>query len=79
MKLLRAIKEEHPNAQVGTWVAPYNAAYDAGLDPDTPFYRRAIDYLVDEGALVWAEQTANLQTNPIYRITQRGMEMLAEA
>ena len=79
MRLLRAIKEQHPDARAGAWIDPYIVAYEAGLDPDTPFYRRALGYLLDEDALKWAQPTATLQSNPIYEITNRGEEMIREA
>jgi hypothetical protein len=79
MQVLRAMREQHPDAQAGTWVDPYMAAHVAGLNPDGLLYDPAIDYLVDEEAIEWVEGTAQAQTNPIYLITRRGLKMMREA
>ena len=57
---------------------PYTAALEAGLDPDSPSYREAMEYLQGEGVLEWAEETCELAGSPLYTITLRGMEMLRE-
>ena len=62
----------------GAWVNPYTAALEAGLDPDSPYYRKAMEYLQAEDVLEWAEETRELAGSPIYTITLRGMEMLRE-
>ena len=43
-----------------------------------PSTGRAIEYLVEEEAIECAEETATALGNPIYRIKQRGMEMMEE-
>jgi hypothetical protein len=79
LQVLRAIREQHPNVRVGTWVDPYTVAFEAGLGyPDGPVYWRAIEYLVEEDALECAEETETALGNPIYRIKRRGMEMMEE-
>ena len=57
---------------------PYAAALKAGLDPDSPNYREAMEYLQTEGALEWAEEPRELAGSPLYTLTLRGMEMLPE-
>ena len=79
LQVLRAIRDQHPSVRVGTWVDPYTVAFEAGLGyPDGPFYGQAIEYLVEEGAIECAEETATALGNPIYRIKRRGMEMMEE-
>ncbi len=78
LELLHAIKEHHPDIYAGAWVNPYMAALEAGLDPDSPDYREAMEYLQAEDALEWAEETSRLEESPLYTITLRGMEMLRE-
>ncbi len=58
---------------------PYTAALAAGLNPDSPCYRAAMEYLQAEGVLEWAEETRELAGKPVYAITLRGMGMLREA
>ena len=76
--VLHAIREHHPDIYAGAWVNPYTAALEAGLDPDSPYYRKAMEYLQAEDVLEWAEETRELAGGPLYTITLRGMEMLRE-
>jgi hypothetical protein len=77
LRLLRAMREQHSNVHVGMWVTPYAVPRDAGLDPDRPLYEEAIDCLVAEEAIEWAEETVRAAGDPIfYRIKQRGIEMM---
>jgi hypothetical protein len=76
--VLHAIREHHPDIYAGAWVNPYTAALEAGLDPDSPYYRKAMEYLQAEDVLEWAEETRELAGSPLYTITLRGMEMLRE-
>jgi hypothetical protein len=79
LQVLRAIRDQHPNVRVGTWVDPYTAAFETGLGyPIGPSYGQAIEYLVEEDAIEWAEETATALGNPLYRIKRRGMEMMEE-
>ena len=78
MELLQAIREHHSDIYAGAWVNPYRAALEAGLDPDSPDYREAIEYLQAEDVLEWAEESRELGGNPLYTITLRGMKMLQE-
>jgi hypothetical protein len=57
-------------------VNPYTAAFEAGLDPDSPYYREAMEYLQAEGVLERAEEPRELAGSPLYTITLRGMVML---
>jgi hypothetical protein len=60
-------------------VNPYTTALEAGLDPDSPDYREAMEHLQAEDALVeWAEETHEQAGTPLYTITLRGMQMLLE-
>jgi hypothetical protein len=79
LEVLRAIREQHQNVRVGTWVDPYTVAFEAGLGyPDGPYYGQAIEYLVAEDAIELVEEPATALGNPIYRIKRRGMEMMEE-
>ena len=78
LELLHAIREHHPDIYAGAWVNPYTAALEAGLDPDSPYYRKAMEYLQAEDALEWAEETHEQAGTPLYTITLRGMQMLRE-
>jgi hypothetical protein len=78
LELLHAIREHHPDIYARAWVNPYRAALEAGLDPDSPSYWEAMEYLQTEGALERAEETRELAGSPLYTITLRGMEMLRE-
>ena len=79
LQVLRAIREQHSNVRVGTWVDPYTVAFEAGLGyPDGPYYGQAIEYLVEEDAIELVEEPATALGNPIYRIKWRGMEMMEE-
>jgi hypothetical protein len=79
LELLHAIREHHPDIiYAGAWVNPYTAALEAELDPDSPSYREAMEYLQAEGVLERAEETSELAGSPLYTITLRGMEMLRE-
>jgi len=78
LELLQAIREHHPHIYAGAWVNPYTAVLEAGLNPDSPSYREAMEYLQVEGVLERAEETRELVGKPIYTITLRGMEMLRE-
>jgi hypothetical protein len=78
LELLQAIRQHHPNIYAGAWVNPYTAALEAGLNPDSPRYREAMEYLQAEGVLEWAEETRELMGRPLYSITLRGMQMLRE-
>ena len=58
---------------------PYTAALEAGLDPNSPYYRKAMEYLQAEDVLEEAEESHELGGGgPLYTITLRGMEMLRE-
>jgi hypothetical protein len=78
LELLHAIREHHPDIYAGAWVNPYTAALEAGMDPDSPYYREAMEYLQAEDALERAEETRELAGSHLYTITLRGMEMLRE-
>jgi hypothetical protein len=79
LELLHAIREHHPDIYAGAWVNLYTAALEAGLDPDSPSYRQAMEYLQAEDVLVWAVETRELAGgSSLYTITLRGMEMLRE-
>jgi 2-iminoacetate synthase ThiH len=78
LELLQAIREHHPHIYAGAWVNSYTAALEAGLNPDSPSYTEAMEYLQAEGVLEWVEESRELVGKPLYTITLRGMEMLRE-
>ncbi len=45
LELLQAIMEHHPHIYAGEWVNPYTVAREADLNPDSPCYREAMEYL----------------------------------
>ncbi len=51
LELLQAIREHHPHIYAGAWVDPYTSALEAGLNPDSPCYREAMEYLQAQGVL----------------------------
>jgi len=57
-------------------VNPYTAALEAELDPDSPSYWEAMEYLQAEGVLERAEEPRELAGSPLYTLTLRGMELL---
>jgi hypothetical protein len=61
LRLLRAIDATQAHGQEGTRVDPNRAAHEAGLDVGdvgSDRYHRALEYLLEEGALVGDEHTA---------------------
>lgn len=76
--VLHAIRAHHHDIYAGSGVNPYTAALEAGLDPDSPYYRKAMEYLQAEDVLEWAEESRGLAGSPLYTITLRCMEMLRE-
>src|SRR5829696_3811025 len=69
--VLHAIREDHADIYAGAWVNPYTAALEAGLDPDSPYYKKAMEYLQAEDVLEWAEETRELAGSPLYTTTLR--------
>jgi hypothetical protein len=78
LELLQAIREHHPDIDVGAGGTPDTAALEAGLDPDSRSYKGAMEYLQAEDVLEWAEEPRELAGSPLYTITLRGMQMLRE-
>jgi hypothetical protein len=82
LALLRAAKEHHdwlePGEPFSEVREPKAASLEGrcGLEPDTLRYERAVRYLVKEGALVWEQRLGGVPGVDLYRITQRGLEML---
>ena len=61
LRLLRAIDATQAHGLEGTKVDPARAAHDAGLDVGdvgSDRYHRALEYLLEEGALAGDEHTA---------------------
>ena len=85
LALLRAAKEHHDRLEPGkaladgTRVAPELVAERVGLEPETLRYERAVRILVREGALMWEERLGGVPGVDLYRITERGLEMLEES
>lgn len=76
MRLLRGMNELQAKGRAGEYVAPHDAAQEIGLDPGSPHFGRLVEYLEDEGAIALDEGFGGLG---LYRMTRRGLEMLAEA
>ena len=82
LALLLAMKEHHeqhnPDAPLsdGTRLAAELIAERVGLKLGTLRYERAVRYLIREGALTWEGRLGNVPGVDLYRITERGLEML---
>ncbi len=85
LQLLRAIDATQAHGQEGDRVDPTRAAHDAGLDVGdvgSDRYHRALEYLLEEGALLGDEHTAT-QTGDrqahgyaLYFFTRRAVKLL---
>ena len=85
LRLLRAIDATQARGLEGTRVDPNRAAHDAGLDVGdvgSDRYHRALEYLLEEGALVGDEHTAT-QTgdrqahgHALYFFARRAVQLL---
>jgi hypothetical protein len=85
LRLLRAIDFTQAHSLEGTRVDPNRAAHDAGLDVDdvgSDRYHRALEYLLEEGALVGDDHTAfdvgeeHPHGYALYFFTQRAVQLL---
>ena len=85
LRLLRAIDAIQAHGLDGTRVDPAMAAHDAGLDVGdvgSDRYHRALEYLVEEGAVVGDEhtstQTGDRQAHgyALYFFTRRAVQLL---
>ena len=85
LQLLRAIDSAQAHGQGGVRTDPNRAAHDAGLDVGdvgSDRYHHALEYLLEEGALVGDENTAT-QTGDrqahgyaLYFFTRRAVKLL---
>ena len=85
LRLLRAIDSTQAHGLEGTRVDPNRAAHDAGLDVGdvgSDRYHRALEYLLEEGALVGDEHTAfdvgegHPHGYALYFFTRRAVQLL---
>ncbi|MDP8972019.1 MAG: hypothetical protein M3N45_02330 [Actinomycetota bacterium] len=85
LRLLRAIDETQADGQEGTRVDPNRAAHDAGMDVGdvgSDRYHRAMEYLLEEGALAGDEHTATHTGDrqahgyALYFFTRRAVKLL---
>ena len=85
LQLLRAIDETQARGQEGARVDPTRAAHDAGLDVGdvgSDRYHRALEYLLEEGALAGDERTATQTVDrqphgyALYFFTRRAVQLL---
>jgi hypothetical protein len=85
LQLLRAIDSTQAHGLEGTKVDPTRAAHDAGLDVGdvgSDRYHRAIEYLLEEGALAGDEHTATHTGDrqahgyALYFFTRRAVKLL---
>ena len=85
LRLLRAIDATQAHGLEGARVDPSRAAHDAGLDVGdvgSDRYHRALEYLLEEGALVGDEHTATRagagqhHGYAAYFFTRRGVKLL---
>ena len=85
LQLLRVIDATQARGQEGARVDPNRAAHEAGLevgDVGSDRYHRALEYLIEEGALLGDEHTAT-QTGDrqahgyaLYFFTRRAVKLL---
>jgi hypothetical protein len=87
LRLLRAIDAAQAHGPKGTRVDPARAAHEAGLDVGdvgSDRYHRALEYLLEEGALVGdahtATQTGDRQAHgyALYFFTRRAVKLLED-
>jgi hypothetical protein len=85
LRLLRAIDETQAHGQEGARVDPARAAHDAGLDVGdvgSDRYHRALEHLIEEGALLGDEHTAThtgdrqAHGHALYFFTRRAVKLL---
>ncbi len=85
LRLLRAIDSTQAHSLEGARVDPNRAAHDAGLDVGdvgSDRYHRALEYLLEEGALVGDEHTAfdvgeeHPHGYALYFFTRRALQLL---
>jgi hypothetical protein len=85
LRLLRAIDATQAHGLEGTRVDPARAAHDAGLevgDVGSDRYHRALEYLLEEGALLGDEHTAfdvgeeHPHGYALYFFTRRALQLL---
>ena len=85
LRLLRAIDSTQAHGLEGTKVDPTRAAHDAGLDVGdvgSDRYHRAMEYLLEEGALAGDEHTAfdvgeeHPRAYALYFFTRRAVKLL---
>jgi hypothetical protein len=85
LQLLRAIDATQAHGQEGARVDPTRAAHDAGLDVGdvgSDRYHRALEYLLEEGALAGDEHTAfdageeHPHGHALYFFTLRAVKLL---
>jgi hypothetical protein len=85
LQLLRAIDETQARGQEGARVDPARAAHEARLDVGdvgSDRYHRALEYLVEEGALAGDEHTATQMGDrqahgyTLYFFTRRAVQLL---
>jgi hypothetical protein len=85
LQLLRAIDATQAHGQEGARVDPTRAAHEAGLDAGdvgSDRYHRALEYLLEEGALAGDAHTAfdmgeeHPHGHALYFFTRRGVKLL---
>jgi hypothetical protein len=85
LRLLRAIDATQAHGLEGTKVDPARAAHDGGLDVGdvgSDRYHRALEYLLEEGALVGDDHTAfdvgeeHPHGHALYFFTRRALQLL---
>jgi hypothetical protein len=72
---------QHPQIReirAGGYFDPYVLVYDAGLNPDEPEYDEAIAYMLRSRMIEYAEETANVVGNPLYKLTRHAREAMDE-
>jgi hypothetical protein len=87
LRLMRAIKERHPDLEAGELVDPFIAAArtpGADLDPNDPMFRVALHELLEAEMLRHSTApehlTASIKgTNPQFEVTPEGVRWIMES
>ena len=76
--ILGAIQQQPQRGQIqaGGPFDPYTMVLNAGLDPDEPEYDDAVAYMERSGMIEYAEETATVVGNPLYRLTRPARKAL---
>jgi len=87
VRLMRAIKERHPDLEAGDFVDPFIVAArapSADLDPNDPMFRLALHELLEAEVLRHSTAPEHLSAsvkgmNPQFEVTPEGVQRIVES